>query len=84
MNEVQQIEHYLSGTMIPEDRLVMDARLLIDSRLRENVFWQQKTYMLIKNHARKNLRMEIETVHTRLFAEDRFKSFRQKIKNIFK
>lgn len=83
MSETQYLENYLMGTLAPEENLVMDARLLLDADLHDKVMWQQRTYELVKTYSRKQLKMEIEKVHTKLFSEKRFSSFRQKIKAIF-
>ena len=37
MNETQQLEQYLSGTLQPEDHLLMESKLLIDSELKEKI-----------------------------------------------
>ncbi len=84
MSETQQLEEYFSGMLKPEDSLIIEARLLIDTELREKALWQQRTYALVKEYGRKKLRMEIEKVHHRVFSEKRFHSFRQKVKLIFK
>ena len=83
MSEAQYLEHYLTGTLSHEDSLVMDARVLLDMGLNDKVIWQQRTYELVKAYGRKQLKMEIEAIHAKLFSEKRFSSFRQKIKNIF-
>lgn len=83
MSETQYLENYLTGALAPEDSLVMDARLLIDVDLHNKVIWQQRTYELVKTYSRKQLKMEIEKVHNKLFSEKKFSSFRQKIKAIF-
>ncbi|MES2133368.1 MAG: hypothetical protein V4506_13555 [Bacteroidota bacterium] len=83
MCEAQYLENYLTGTLSPEDSLVMDARVLLDMGLNDKIIWQQRTYELVKAYGRKQLKMEIEKVHNQLFSEKRFSSFRQKIKNIF-
>ena len=84
MNETQQLERYLQNQLPPEDKLVLDARCLLDAEFRNNMFWQQKAYVLINQMGRKKLKAEIEAVQDRLFSENRFMVFRNKIKNIFK
>jgi len=84
MNEVQQIERYLSGKMSPGDKLVMDARMVLDPRLEEKIKWQKKTYTLIRDHGRKEVRREIELAHTQVFSEKKFQAFQKIIRNIFK
>lgn len=84
MNETQQLEAYLNGKMSPENKLIMEAQLLLNEHLKEKLLWQEKTYSLIKEHGRRQLKHELEKVHHRLFSENKFKSFRKKIESIFK
>jgi hypothetical protein len=83
MNELQQLEYYLQGKLLPDERLLMEARLLLDVQLGDKLTWQQKTYSLIKTYGRKKLRTEIEQVSSRMFSEEKFKSFRKTIQTIF-
>lgn len=84
MNETQQLDAYLTGDMSPENKLLMEARLLVNDRLKEQLLWQEKTYTLIKECGRRQLKRELEKVHQRLFSENRFESFRKQIESIFK
>jgi hypothetical protein len=83
MNELQQLEYYLQGKLSPDERLLMEARLLLDVQLGDKLTCQQKTYSLIKAYGRKKLRTEIEQVSNRMFSEEKFKSFRKTIQTIF-
>jgi hypothetical protein len=84
MNELQQLEYYLQGKLLPEEQLLMEARLLLDAELSGQLIWQQKAYSLIKAYGRKKLRTEIQCVNNRMFSEEKFSSFRKKIQTIFK
>ncbi len=84
MTETQELEYYLINSLQPEDRLVMDAKILLNKDLREKAYWQKQTYLLIRQHSRKKLKAEIEAVHKKMFTEIFFESFRQKISSIFK
>jgi hypothetical protein len=83
MSETKLLENYLLNRLQPADKLVMDARVLLDSELRDKATWQQNTYDLVKAYGRKCLRLEIEAVHKKIFTEKRFESFRRKITRIF-
>lgn len=83
MNETQYIEQYIHGALDPEEKLLMDARCIMDAELSDKVHWQQKTYALVQQYGRKKLKMELEAIQQRLFSESRFATFRNKIKNIF-
>ena len=83
MTEIQLLENHLCGALSPEDQVLMETRLLLDAELNEKFIWQKRTYDLLKEYGRKQLKLEIEKVHTRLFTEKRFENFREKIKHIF-
>jgi len=84
MNETRQIEKYLEQQLQPEEKLLMDARCLVDPQLRDTVYFQEQTYKLIRHFGRNQLRAEIGAVEKRLFTEDVFSQFRKKIQSIFK
>lgn len=84
MNETQQLEAYLNGEMSPENKLLMEVHLVLNEGLKDKLRWQEKTYTLIKESGRRQLKQEIENVHQRLFSEKKFESFRKKIQSIFK
>ncbi|MES2678978.1 MAG: hypothetical protein V4635_03795 [Bacteroidota bacterium] len=83
MNETQLIENYLFDRLSPEDKLLMDARLLVNNELREKILWQNQSYQLVNQHGRKKLREEIEALSTKIFSEQKFSSLRKKIFQIF-
>ncbi len=81
--ETEQIEAHLLQRFEPGDALVFEARLLLEPELRDKAFWQQKTYGIIRQYGRAELKHEIENVHQKLFNEARHQSFRQKIMSLF-
>jgi hypothetical protein len=84
MCETQQIEHYVLNTLPHEEKLLMDAKLLLDKDLNERLLLQKQTYAMVQQYGRKLLRAEIENVHGMMFSESKFQNFRKKIFNIFK
>lgn len=83
MNELQQLERYIQGTLETEERLLLEAQLILNAGLQDKLHWQKKTYALIGLYGRKKLRTEIEQVQNRLFTAEKFKDFQKKIKTIF-
>jgi hypothetical protein len=67
----------------PGDALVFEARLLLEPELHDKMLWQQKTYSIVRQYGRDQLREEIDSVHQKLFNEARHQSFRQKIMRLF-
>jgi len=82
-NETQQIEAVILKTASPGEALLFEAKLMLNNELADKVIWQQKTYGIIKQYARKQLKAEIETVHQQLFTQPQYRSFSQKIRQLF-
>ena len=84
LNELIQIENYLLSDLKEPDRILFEARIILQPDLKKSVFWQEKTYSLIQQYGRQQLRKEIELVHEKLFTAPEHLSFRQKIIQIFR
>jgi len=84
LNEIEQIEKHLLGGLSSEDKLLSQAELLLNPQKEENVYWQQKTYTLVRAYGRKQLKQEIEAVHQKLFTKPAHQRFRQKILALFR
>jgi hypothetical protein len=82
-SETKQIEAHLFGTADAGNALLFEARLLLDNDLGDKVMWQQKTYSVIQQYGRRQLRQEIEDVHQQLFTKPEHLSFSQKIRLLF-
>ena len=82
-NEIQQIEAHLLGTADTGNALLFDAKLLLDASLADKVAWQQRTYTIVTNYGRKELKAEIEAVHQQLFTAPEHLNFAQRIRMLF-
>ena len=83
-NDTLEIEKYLGKNRSNGDALLFEARLILEPGLVDKMEWQQKTYTLIKNYGRQQLKQEIELVHEQLLNQKAHTSFSQKIKALFK
>ncbi|GAB5525905.1 MAG: hypothetical protein Roseis2KO_37770 [Roseivirga sp.] len=83
LNEIQQIERHLLGQTSNEESLLMEAKMSLNPDLAEKVIIQQESYALIREYGRKKLRAEIGQVERKLFESPGFKSFRQRIFDLF-
>jgi hypothetical protein len=83
LNDIQQIDDYLLQYAGKADRALFEARLIVQPALQENLVWQQKTYDVIRQYSRRQLKAEIELVHQQLFTEPEHTSFRRKIMALF-
>jgi hypothetical protein len=84
LNNLQIIEQYLQGTLSAGDRLVFEARLLINPALRIDLYYQKKTFTLIKMYHRQQLKEELDGLHRKLFNDPTNRDFQQGIDQIFK
>lgn len=82
-NDTEQAEAHLLGRHKAGDALLFEAKLLLNPELRDTVLWQQKTYHIISQYGRRQLKKEIEAVHQQLFTAPEHLSFSQKIKRLF-
>ncbi len=83
LNKLQEIEHYLMRTGAPGDRLVFEARTLIDAELAGEVNLQKETYAVINKYGRRKLKAELDAVHQQLFTLPRYQRFREKVLALF-
>ena len=83
MNDIKLIDDYLFNKIPQGDKLVFDARLILNPDLADGLFWQKQTHAIVTNYSRKKLQTEIESVHQELFNAPDHKSFRQRIANLF-
>ena len=82
-NETEQVEQYINGFTNAGDALVFEAKLILNPGLMDKVLWQQKTYEVIQNYSRRQLKKEIEAVHQQLFTQPAHLSFSKKIRLLF-
>lgn len=81
--ETEQIEAHILGRADTGNTLLFEANLLLDATLADKVLWQQKTYTLIRDYSRRQLKAEIGAVHDELFTGPENLSFSQRIRKLF-
>ncbi|MGO4291224.1 hypothetical protein [Chitinophaga sp. RAB17] len=79
--EIQEIDQYLQRDMSASSRLVFQARMLVDSILRDKVRHQRKALQLLVWLAREEKRAQLDTVFQRLMQDE---LFNKSITSIFK
>lgn len=71
--EIQQTEeHIFNGTELPAHISTADLQA------------QRQVYALVQEYGRKQLKKELEAVHTKLFSESAFYRFRRRIARYFR
>ncbi|MCL4640280.1 MULTISPECIES: hypothetical protein [Olivibacter] len=83
LNNVYLLDAYSHNELDTEARLLLDARLIIDSALKDDFFWQEKTYKLIKKYGQQELRKQLKTVEHDFFHNPKHKTLIQRIKRYF-
>jgi hypothetical protein len=84
LNNTHLIEKYLQGTLSGGDRLVFEARLLLNRALRTELYFQRKAYYLVKIYHRQKVKKELETLHRQIFNNPDNVVFQQNIYQLFK
>lgn len=84
LNKLQEIEQYLMRRGDAGDRLVFEARTIVDADLARNVSLQKETYAVINQYGRRKLKAELDAVHQQLFTLRRYQRFREKVLALFR
>lgn len=84
LNELKMLEQYLAHQLEPQDGLLIEAKLLLDEKLQEKLYWQQKSYQLINTYGREELRLQLNKIEEELFTKSAHKSFAQRIRSYFR
>lgn len=82
-NDLPALDNYLRGTLPKSERLLLEARLINESRLRGDLQYLRKTIRLVQDHGRATVRKELEAIHGSLFSDPEKKIFQQRIINLF-
>ena len=83
LNELRLIEHYLLSDNKDGESFLFEAKMILQPDLKQQVYWQNKTYQMVRDYGRKQLKNEIENIHETLFNTDTHQSFRQKVMRLF-
>ncbi len=81
--DLPQIESYLLGDTQGGDRVLFEARLILEPDLKTGTHWQKETYAYVNQYGRQKLREEIDLVEKTIFTAEKHKTFRQKILRLF-
>ncbi|MFC3199052.1 hypothetical protein ACFOET_15615 [Parapedobacter deserti] len=82
-DKFQFMEDCLLGRAPGTEQALFQASLLVDPDLREDAYWQSKTYAVIREFGRAQFRTELEQLHLTLFTAPQHRSFRHKVLGFF-
>jgi hypothetical protein len=84
LNNIKLAEDYLNKQLTTGDKLLFEARMLLDHDMLTNVKAQRSAVELVKQYSREQLRTEIEAVHQTLFTNKQHRTFAQRVLSIFR
>lgn len=83
LNEINLLEAYLCNKLTVEEKLLLDARLIVDESLRDQLFWQKQSYQLVKEYGRRKLQEQLKVVEQDFFDNPQNKTLIRRIKSYF-
>lgn len=83
-NKTKLIESYLNGSLSPLETILFESKLALNPGLREDLFYQKKSYQILKAYHREKQKEELETLHKKLFKDPLKRKFQQRIYHLFK
>ena len=84
LNNIKAIDDYLLGNLPAGDALVFEANSLLNNELANNIEHQQKTYTIIRQYGRQQIKAEIIAVQNSLTTAPQHRGFMQRIIDLFK
>jgi len=84
VSDTRQIDLYLLKQLRPGDKLVMDARFVLNPELNETMQWQQQVHQLVQMRGRKQLKAQIKMVEEKMFTAPEHVSFRERVWRLFR
>ena len=84
LNEIAQIESWLTAKLQPSEKLLFEARLLVSPALRDQVRLQQVICQVVRLFARRQLKQELRAVQKSMFNQPAKTAFQQELNQIFK
>lgn len=83
-NDTRQIERYLDQELSEEEKILFEAKLVLDPRFKLNVGLLKQIHSLIKLYGRRKMKAEIGKIHNKLFQSPEHVIFQQRIQQLFK
>jgi hypothetical protein len=80
LHDIQETELYLLNRMDAPDRLLFEAKMIVDPQLKINAVYQRKTYAIIRWFARRQQKNRLNSVYDSVMSD---KKFSAKINSIF-
>lgn len=82
-SNISHIDDYVTGKLIQEDRVLFEARLVLDPVLKFHVTLHKRIISVAKLYGRKKVKAEIEGISRRLFRDPSKKEFQRSVRKTF-
>lgn len=83
MTDALLLESYLSGQLPANERILFEARLLVEEPLKQQLAAQQHLLELVKAFGRERLRAQIKAAEVRVFTQSRYARFQKHLTQLF-
>jgi hypothetical protein len=81
LEEIKQIDQYILHELSDEEKILMDARMILSPVLKKNWWHQLRIHKLIRSFGREQKRAQLNSMHDRLMKDP---GFRQKMQSMFR
>ena len=82
-NEIQLADDFLEDHIPPQERLIVEAQLIVNPAFRFSLQLQKKLHALVKSYGRKKMKAEAEVIHQKFFSDPGRKIFQNDIQQLF-
>ncbi|QXV65022.1 hypothetical protein INP83_18365 [Mucilaginibacter sp. 21P] len=83
LNNTKLTDDYVNGMLPTGDALLMEARLILNPDLDEEVDLHKRTLNIVRQYGRESLRAQIEDIHQQLFTKPQHRSFKDLVFSFF-
>jgi hypothetical protein len=83
LHEIKAIDRYLHGKLPMEERLLLEALMVLDPALKWRVECQRTLYSIVKVFGRRQIKSEAERIHHQLFHDPANEEFKKRVLAFF-
>lgn len=84
ISDVIQTEKFILGELQPDERLLFETRLVLESDLRFNTRYHRLVHRLVAFYHRRKIKRELGNIHERLFQDPNKLHFKESVLKHFK
>lgn len=84
ITEIIRTEKFIVGGLSRDEKVLFEAKLLIDNNLRRGVLLQKLVHRLVRLYHRRKIKAGMEQVHNKLFEDPANVRFRRSVLQHFK